>query len=187
MSPLPVVFFLKAETSRWYLILPGTRRAIETPSAISTGTFVPRQATRKIHTRLGKGNQIFISQQCEHPLEAWEWIKYLTSKETEEYFYGDQYRRCVPTRLAVLRDPQYLHASRPPYHTDVFVDVLDRARELPIDESFFTWTTTAQRFVDLLFLDPSADLKETMIKCTKAVDIDLQSEHERYERYARER
>ena len=136
---------------------------------------------------IAKGNQLVISEQCEHPQEAWEWIKYLTSKETEEYYYGDQFRRAVPTRLAVLKDPQYLRATRPPFHTDVFVDVLNRARELPIDETYPTWTATAQRFIDLLFISPSADLDQTMHNCAAAVDIDLQSEHERFQRYAMER
>jgi len=136
---------------------------------------------------LGKGNQLVISQECEHPREAWEWIKYLTSKETEEYFYGDQFRRCVATRWSVLRDPAYLSATKPPYHTDVFVDVLNRARELPIDPSFPIWTATAQRFIDVLFINPQSDLKQTMDECTAAVDIDLQNEHERFRRYAEER
>jgi multiple sugar transport system substrate-binding protein len=136
---------------------------------------------------LAKGNQLIITEQCKHPQEAWEWIKYLTSKETEEYFYGDEYRRCVPTRWAVLKDPEYLHAARPPFHTDVFVDVLDRARELPIDEAYPTWTATAQRMIEVLFINRSIDLNRVISNCAAAVDVDLQSEHERFQRYAQER
>jgi ABC-type glycerol-3-phosphate transport system substrate-binding protein len=136
---------------------------------------------------LAKGNQLIISQQCQHPREAWEWIRYLTSKETEEYFYGDDYRRCAPTRWSVLDDPAYLHATRPPFHTDVFVDVLNRARELPIDETFPTWSATAQRFIEVLFINPSADLNQVVSNCSAAVDADLQTEHEHFQRYAQER
>ena len=41
--------------------------------------------------------------------------------------------------------------------------------------------------MDVLFVNRQADLKQTMDECTAAVDIDLQGEHERFQRYAEER
>jgi multiple sugar transport system substrate-binding protein len=131
-----------------------------------------------------KGNQIIISQQCQHPREAWEWIKYMTSRETELFICGDAYRRSIPTRLAVLRDPQYLDAKLRPYHADVFANLLDHPRQLPIDESWYTWTTTATRFMEQLYVNNSVNTQEVMTAAAKAVDRELAREHERYRRFS---
>ncbi len=130
-----------------------------------------------------KGNQLVISVHCQHPRQAWEWIKFLTSEESEMYLCGDSARREIPTRLSVLHSPQFLHASQAPFHTDVFSNLLAHPRELPIDESWPTWTLTAQKFMDHLFHDESADTADTMAQAARAIDVDLAQTHARYLRY----
>lgn len=132
-----------------------------------------------------KGNQLVITQQSKHPREAWEWVKYLTGPEAERYICGDNYRRSVPTRLDLLRSKEYLDAKQRPFHIDVFVDLIDRGRSLPIDESWFTWTTTAHRSMDRLYVDSSADTVQTVRAVSRAADDEIAREHERYRRYQR--
>ena len=131
-----------------------------------------------------KGNQVVISAKCPHPKEAWEWIKFLTSRRAELFLCGDAYRRCIPTRVALLHDPEYLEAKQRPYHADVFADLLDHPRALPIDESWFTWTTTATRFMERLYIDGNTDVERTMTAAASAIDQELAREHERYRRYS---
>ena len=134
-----------------------------------------------------KGNQLVVPATCKHPLEAWEWVKFYTSEETELYLCGDRFRRSVPTRIAVLRDPRYLHADRPPFHTDVFVDVVERGRGLPVDEAWNVWTTDEQRYVDRMITQPNVSTEELMGEATRAINEDLAREHARYARYRDQR
>lgn len=127
-----------------------------------------------------KGNELIISKQCKHPREAWDWIRYLTSKKAELYLYGDKYRRNVPTRLSVLSSPAFLHSTHPPFHTDIFKYLLDNARELPIDETWPTWTDTMQRFIQRLFADPNASATVIMKEAAKSVNIDIKEQRARY-------
>jgi multiple sugar transport system substrate-binding protein len=120
-----------------------------------------------------KGNQLIITSNCTHPHEAWEWVKFMTSRETESYLCGDALRRSVPTRIAVLNDPHYLEATAAPFHTDVFPFILDHARELPIDQAWPVWTNTAQKFMDYLFTSESADTETTLRRATQAIDVDI--------------
>jgi multiple sugar transport system substrate-binding protein len=122
---------------------------------------------------LVKGCQLIITSSCAHPREAWEWVKFMTSAETESFLYGDALRRCVPTHLSVLNDPKYLQATAAPFHTDVFPFLLDHGRELPIDQAWPSWNITAQKFMDYLFTNESADTESTLRQAAHAIDIDI--------------
>jgi len=130
-----------------------------------------------------KGNEVVVTAQSRHPQESWEWIKYLTGAESERYICGDAYRRSVPTQLSLLRSPEYLHATQRPFHIDVFVDLIDRGRSLPIDETWFTWTTTAHRSMDRLFLENTTNTATILRSVARAADDEITHERERYARY----
>ena len=132
---------------------------------------------------LVKGNQVVVTAKCKHPREAWEWIKFLTSEQTEKYLYGDTFRRDVPTRLTVLNSPAFLQSSKPPFHVDALAYTLDHGRELPIDETYPTWTATLQSYIQQLFVDDSADTATVMKQASAAVDIDLHQLRKRFSRY----
>jgi len=57
----------------------------------------------------------------------------------------------VPTRLSVQNDPRYLQADQPPYHTDVFLDLVRRGRTLPIDWRYREWSQVYNSATDVLF------------------------------------
>jgi hypothetical protein len=111
-------------------------------------------------------------------------MKYYTSEETELVLGGDTFRRIVPTRLALLHDPRYLKATQPPFHIDVMVDLINRGRPLPVDETWSAWTSTASRFMDQLYAQPAANVAETLALAARAVDVELTRERQRYQRYS---
>ena len=63
----------------------------------------------------------------------------MTGPEAELLICG-QLRRAIPARRSVLRDPRYLKADQPPYHTDVFLESVRRGRPLPIDWRYQEWS-----------------------------------------------
>ena len=97
-----------------------------------------------------KGNQLVINRETRHPEEAWEFVKYMTGPEAEMLLCGEL-RRAVPTRRSVLRDPRYLKADQPPYHTDVFLESLRRGRTLPIDWRYQEWSQEFNSALETLF------------------------------------
>jgi ABC-type glycerol-3-phosphate transport system substrate-binding protein len=91
-----------------------------------------------------KGNQLFMYSESKHKLEAWRFIKFMTSPQAEMLLCG-RLRRAIPTHRSVARDPEYLapvdESGRrtPPYHVHVFTDVLDYGHQMPIDWKWYYW------------------------------------------------
>ena len=161
-------------------------------SATSTGTSSPPPARPGEPYCLVKGNQLVISANCKYPQYAFEFLKFMVSPEIELMLHGDTLRRGVPTRLSVLhpapgtpKERNYLYATRPFFHADVFPYALDHGRELPIDATWPVWTTEAQKHLDRLFIDPDADTGQVLHDATAAVNLVLQRENKRLERYLR--
>jgi multiple sugar transport system substrate-binding protein len=135
---------------------------------------------------LVKGNQLVVSANSPNPRAAWEFVKYATSYEAERILYGDTHRRNVPTRLNLLSSREdYIKASRPPYHIDIYKDLLDCGMELPIDYAWPAWTSEAARHLEKLFVDPDADLQQVLRTTKIAVDRVLAAEFERMKRYVK--
>lgn len=97
-----------------------------------------------------KGNQLVASRDTLHPELAWEFIKFMTSPETELLVCG-KLRRAVPTRLSVQNDPRYLQADAAPHQTDVFLDSVRKGRTLPIDWRYQEWSQEYNAATDVLF------------------------------------
>lgn len=141
---------------------------------------------------LVKGNQLVMTATCRHPKEAWEWMKFMVSPEVELLLHGDRLRRNVPTRNALLGigpdapadiRQTYLYAEKPFFHTDVIPFVLNHARHLPIDPAWPVWTTEAQKYIDMLFVNENASAADILPRAKVAVDRVLEREHRRLERY----
>ena len=142
----------------------------------------PTPCGPKKPVQLVEGNQLVVFAGTKHPREAWEWVKYMTSRDTERLLCGDGLRRCVPTRKSVLTSKEFLRADRPPYNTDIWGYMLDHAKELPIDSTWPTWTNEAQNFVDLLFVDENANVAEVLPKAKALIDLVMVKERARMER-----
>jgi multiple sugar transport system substrate-binding protein len=122
-----------------------------------------------------KGNQIVIYKNSRYPELAWEFVKFMTGRETELRLCGDL-RRAVPTRLSVQRDPRYLRADKPPFHTDVFLDSVRRGRTLPIDWRYQEWLQEYNAATDGLFNTHSDTAAAAARAATDRVNALLASE-----------
>lgn len=100
---------------------------------------VPTPSGPKANYSVVKGNQLVIYKETANPDAAWEFVKYMTGPEAE-MLLGGKLRRVVPTRFSVQRDPRYLHADQPPYHTDVFLEAVKNGKTLPIDWRYQEWS-----------------------------------------------
>lgn len=103
---------------------------------------------------LMKGNGLIMSSRTKHPKEAWELLKFLNSPETEMEYCGPALRRAIPTRIVQDNAPperidmaKYLSPKRndddknppPPYNTKTFLNILDKARQLPVTDKWQNW------------------------------------------------
>lgn len=86
-----------------------------------------------------KGNTLAIYKESLHPREAYEFIKFVTSAKSEMFICG-RLRRWITTHKSVARNPEYLRAYTPPYHTDVFLHEMDYAHRIPINERYNQWS-----------------------------------------------
>ena len=107
-----------------------------------------------------KGNVMTTYVECKHPREAYEFIKYVTSAESEMFICG-KLRRWITTHKSVYNDPEYLVAHTPPYHTDVFRGEMDYGKRPPINERFIQWTTELNRGLSRLWTG-ELDAKEAV-------------------------
>lgn len=107
-----------------------------------------------------KGNQLVIYSESKHPEEAWEFVKFMVSPETEMLVYG-KLRRAIPTRKSVARDPEYLKADLPPRHVHVFIDAMKYGRRIPINERYNQWLPELRAGEELL-LTNELDAREAV-------------------------
>ncbi len=130
-----------------------------------------------------KGNQLTMSATCPHPKEAWEFMKYMVSENTELVLYGDKLRRHLPTRTAVLHSDEFLIAKRPPFHTDVLQALLDTPRALPLDATFMSWDRIASQFLGPFLTHPAARFTDIAPAMAAAIDNDREEGMQRLARY----
>lgn len=120
-------------------------------------------------TTVVKGNQLVIYRESRHPELAWEFVKFMTGPEAE-LMLGAKLRRCVPTRLSVQKNPAYLAADKPPFHTDIFLDAVRRGRTLPIDARYQEWVQEYNSATDALFNVGSIDVKQASRNATDRIN-----------------
>jgi multiple sugar transport system substrate-binding protein len=116
-----------------------------------------------------KGNQLCIFRESRHPEAAWEFVKFMTGPVAERMLCG-KLRRAVPTRLSVQRDPEYLRAEAPPYHTDVFLTSVKRGRTLPIDWRYQEWSQVFNSELEGLLNVNERDVPTTLAAATRRVN-----------------
>jgi len=122
-----------------------------------------------------KGNQLAAFKETPHPELAWEFIKFMTGPDAEMLLYG-KFRRSVPTRLSVQHDPQYLATTEPPFHTDVFLDLVHRGRTLPIDARYNEWVSEYNGAMDGLFNVGEGDARSACRAATDRINTLLAGE-----------
>jgi len=122
-----------------------------------------------------KGNQLCIYRESRHPNEAWEFVKFMTGPEAELLLCG-KLRRAVPTRRSVLNDPRYLEADQPPYHTDIFLESIERGRTLPIDWRYQEWSQAFNSALETLFNVNEKDAAAALADASERVNRILAGE-----------
>jgi multiple sugar transport system substrate-binding protein len=137
---------------------------------IAPTPFGPRDSVTVV-----KGNQLVIYSETRHPQESWEFVKFMTGRYAELLLDGKM-RRCVPTRYSVQRDPRYLQATEPPYHTDVFLDCVRMGRTLPIDNRYMEWSQEYIAATDPLFNLGNCTALQTAQEAERRVNRVLSSE-----------
>jgi multiple sugar transport system substrate-binding protein len=122
-----------------------------------------------------KGNQLVIYKHSRHPEEAWQFVKFMTSREAEMKLCGEL-RRSVPTRISVQNDTQYLQTTLPPFQTDVFLETVKRGRTLPINHRYQEWTQEYNAALDGLFNIGTDTVDEACREAERRVNKLLASE-----------
>lgn len=124
-------------------------------------------------TAMVKGNQLVMSAESKHPKEAWEFMKFMTGRETEEKLYV-QMRRCFPTRKDVAYSPEYLRSGdQPPHHLDAFVYEVEHGRTLPITSRWSEWNTEFSSGIEPLFNGTTADVDGTLREAERRANATL--------------
>jgi len=136
---------------------------------------VPTPSGPKGNYSVVKGNQLTIYRETTAPEAAWEFVKYMTGPEAELLLCG-QLRRAVPTRLSVQRDPRYLKADKPPFHTDVFLEAVRRGRTLPIDWRYQEWSQVFNSATDAYFNVGTMSADQAARNATERVNAVLSGE-----------
>lgn len=103
-----------------------------------------------------KGNQLVVAKNSKHVAEAWRFIRYMTSEETELELHA-RIRRAFPTRYSVASSPQFLDTDRPPFQTRAFIDSVRIGSPLPINERWAEWTQILNMETDNLMAGRERD------------------------------
>jgi hypothetical protein len=93
-----------------------------------------------------------------------------------ELLLGGTYRRTIPTRLAVQKDPRYLEAKEAPFQTDVFLESVRRGRTLPIDARYQEWSQQFTAAMEPLFNVASQDARQASAVAAGRVNAILAGE-----------
>lgn len=124
-------------------------------------------------TTLVKGNQLVMSAESKHPEAAWEFMKFMTGKRTEEKLYVDL-RRCFPTRKDVAYSPEFLASgNRPPHHLDAFIYSVEKGRVLPITSRWAEWNTEFNSGLEPLFNGTTHDIDGTLAEAQRRANETL--------------
>ncbi len=122
-----------------------------------------------------KGNQLVMPANCQHPAEAWRFMRYLTSPEIENLLYAKN-RRCFPTRKSVANSKEFLNADLPPKQIHIFLDAVKTSRQLPIDDRWSEWTIAMNNELDQVWNGTNRDVKSGAERASRAVDKVLNEE-----------
>lgn len=122
-----------------------------------------------------KGNQLVMNAETRHPEASWRLMRFMTSVEAEHYLYG-KLRRSGATRISVNDSPEYLATELPPFHTDVYVVGMKRAKQLPIDERWQEWSLVVGRHLERLYIGGPQDVAPVLHEMKREVDGVLREE-----------
>jgi len=113
-----------------------------------------------------KGNQLVMNAETQHPKEAWEFMKFLTSEEVERLICVEM-RRAFPTRKAVAYSDEYLKGTLPPYNMRAFTFSVETGRPYPITDRWSDWLGEFSSGIDNLFSGQSLDVDAALKVATK--------------------
>jgi multiple sugar transport system substrate-binding protein len=122
-----------------------------------------------------KGNQIVIYRETKHPEAAWRFIRFLTSPEVEKLLYVDN-RRNFPTRKSVAYSEAFLKPKVRPFQTDVFLQAVEKARELPINHRWSEWNQVLSSEQDNLYSGRERDAEIVMKRAATRINQVLADE-----------
>jgi len=121
-----------------------------------------------------KGNQLCINKESKHPQESWEFIRHVTSAETEMWLCG-RLRRALTMHKSIAHDPAYVKSDGPPRNTRVFVDDIEFGKLIPINERYQSWYVEFQAGLDLMN-NNTMDAKEAAERMVPRINRALQEE-----------
>ncbi len=127
------------------------------------------------NTSMIKGNQLVIYRETKHPEAAWRFIRFLTSAKVEKLLYVDN-RRNFPTRKAVAYSQEFLKPKTRPYQTDVFLQGVEGAKELPINHRWSEWTQVLNSEQDNLYAGRERDAGVAMRRAAAKINEVLADE-----------
>lgn len=120
-----------------------------------------------------KGNQLAMSADSRHPEAAWEFMKFMTSREVERKLYVEL-RRSFPTRKDVAYSAEFLRSGdKPPHHIDAFVSSIERGRTLPITPRWSEWTGEFNSGIESLFNGTDKDFEGAMREAQRRANASL--------------
>jgi multiple sugar transport system substrate-binding protein len=108
------------------------------------------------------GWQFGINRYSEHPEEAWQFIRFMTSHDTQKILAMEA--SLAPTRRSVYQDPEVLKKMP---HFNTFLPAFEKARPRPLSPVYPMISQELQRFFSRAIVDRSSDVSE-MAKATSA-------------------
>ncbi|HSI72904.1 MAG TPA: sugar ABC transporter substrate-binding protein [Fimbriimonas sp.] len=127
------------------------------------------------NTSMIKGNQLVIYRETKYPEASWRFIRFLTSSSTEKLLYVDN-RRNFPTRKSVAYSKEFLNPKVRPFQTDVFLQGVEGARELPINHRWGEWTQILNSEQDNLYSGRERDAGVVMRRAAAQINEVLADE-----------
>ena len=122
-----------------------------------------------------KGNQLVIYKETKHPEASWRFIRFLTSAKVEKLLYVDN-RRNFPTRKSVAYSEAFLKPAVRPFQTDVFLQAVEKARELPINHRWSEWVQVLNSEQDNLYSGRERDAGVAMRRAAAKINEVLADE-----------
>jgi multiple sugar transport system substrate-binding protein len=122
-----------------------------------------------------KGNQLVMYAETDRAEAAWEFMKHVTSPQTEMYLCG-RLRRALAARKSVALSPEYLRTDLPPFQTEVFAEAVSYGRRLPIDHRWAEWSVVANRHLERLYVNGAERVGRVLPELAREVTAVLRSD-----------